>query len=388
MSRVISRWVLGFIASLIAVGAHADGNWRRADISGIHYAVERSSLHPERWQYELQHTDDCQNSCIVAFDDRMSAIHLRYKWAQLNPQKGVYDFSDLGSVLDRIRATGKLATLVIMAGKYTPSWVFDEGAGHITTRARTTGKFSQPFVPRPWDPIFMTEYGNMMTALATFLRDDPERYETVAMVKNGAVVVNSGETRLLPVKAFDVAEDTGDKDRKAWIRGVLCKDWARAGYSEERIRAVVRSTNALIARAFPDQYLGLSYVGGKRFPSVDVTGKCKPEHPNATMRQIIEDMVNTYGDRAVIINTVLTPDSGNPPVMRWVRNHGGRIGFQVERRQVGCRVERGNPCDDVLFQETLQTGVAAGALFIEVHDGNIHRQKDILRNANWQLQGR
>lgn len=62
---------------------YADGAWCTIDIRGIHYAVARNDLRPGKWQNKLHHTDDCQAPCRVEFDDRVSALHLRYKWAQV-----------------------------------------------------------------------------------------------------------------------------------------------------------------------------------------------------------------------------------------------------------------------------------------------------------------
>lgn len=376
---------------LTAIAVQAEPAWKTTNIGGIHYAVERSALHPKAWRQELQHTYDCQDPCIVEFDDRISAVFLRYKWAQLNPAKGVYDFSDLGEVLDLIHGAGKMATLQVMGGKYTPAWVFEEGAGHIATRAKTGDKFSQPLVPRLWDPVYLAEYGAMLTALSDFLRETPTRYQTVVMVKNGAVVIHSGETRMMPVDAFDIEIEVDKKSRKskAEFYKSLCDDWARAGYSEGKILQSIQTSNAQIAAAFPDQYIGLAYVGGSdRFPTVNDAGACTYPAKNKTVRRIIEDVVNAYGARAMINNTVLTPDMGNPPVMIWTRKNGGQIGFQIERRRVGCRVEKGNVCDDTLFAKTLQAGVDAGAVFIEVHDGNIEVFKDTLAKYNAILENR
>lgn len=111
-----------------ALADRANG-WTGDEIRGIHYAVPRNSLLPDRWQAELQHTKDCQNPCVVEFDDRMSTVYLRYKWMQLNPEQGVYDFSNLGETLDVVAAAGKPVSLIVMAGKYTPPWLFKAGAG-------------------------------------------------------------------------------------------------------------------------------------------------------------------------------------------------------------------------------------------------------------------
>jgi len=56
-------------------GAVGQDSWQVVDPSGIHYAVERSVLHPDRWGNELQQTYDCMRPCVVDFDDRLSGVH-------------------------------------------------------------------------------------------------------------------------------------------------------------------------------------------------------------------------------------------------------------------------------------------------------------------------
>lgn len=366
-------------AFLAPPSVQAQGAWKTTNIGGIHYAVKRSTLHPNRWQRDLQKTYDCQASCKIGFDDRMSAVHLRYKWAQLNPGSGRYDFDDLGAVLDKLHAHNKMATLVVMGGKYTPSWVIKAGANHLSLPAKTSDAFSQPFVPLPWDSVYLQEYARLHTALAAYLKQRPTRYQTVVLVKNGALTIHSGETRLMPAKAF-----AKSKSQKA--AADLCKGWAQAGYTESRLLKALSISNAAITDTFRDQYIGLAYVGGSaRFPTVNGTGRCVSGGKNKTMNSIIKQMVKTYKKRAVINNTVLTPTIGNPPIMTWVKRNGGRIAFQVNRQQVGCHENVKGQCSEQLFAQTLQTAVAAGAVFVEVHDGNIKRYKDMLPQIDGQL---
>ena len=374
--------MLGLILSLLLFGtasiSQTDGSWQNTNIGGIHYAVPRHSLEPGYWQDSLQHTYDCTDPCTVQFDDRVTAIYLRYKWMQLNPQKGVYDFSDLGAVIDRIHASGKLVTLEIMAGKYTPAWVFDEGAHHIATLANDGDDFSQPLVPLPWDPVFLAAHKDLINALTTFLHQTPGRYETVALLKNGSLVIHSGELRLMPADAFQSSPGKGDDSAKDSFRKDLCDDWAQSGYTEAKLLAAFKTTNEQIDAAFPDKYLGMAFVAGSaEFPTVK-SGTCTYPKKNKTFELLIQQMVSTYGPRAIINSTVLTQDAGNPPIMKWVLANGGKIAFQLNQQAVGCQENSGNPCNLKSFEGAIQAGIDAGATFIEVHDGNINRYKDIL----------
>lgn len=368
-----------------ALADRANG-WTGDEIRGIHYAVERNSLQPHRWRAELQHTKDCQNPCVVEFDDRMSAVHLRYSWMQLNPAKGVYDFSDLAAVLDIIQAAGKKATLVVMAGKYTPPWIFEEGAAHLHMQFYHVDRYSQPEVPVPWDPVFIKAHGEMIAALSEFLRATPSRYETLALVKNGALTSHSGETRLMPHMAFMRRADKHDKAREDAVRTQLCTEYAEAGYTEKKILNTAQVINAQIATAFPDQYLGIAFVAGsKRFPTVKA-GTCTYPKKNDTLNTIINDTVAAYGSRAVINSTVLAGDKGPPKILKRVARNGGLVGYQLEAQAVGCRTAKA-ACNISEFRSSIESGIAAGTVFIEVHDGNINEYKAYLRRANREMTG-
>lgn len=382
----LARFVLLLSTLFLASVAHAEGGWKALQLGGIHYAVPVGALQPDRWSEDLRHTPDCEAPCVVEFDDRLSALHLRYKWAQLNPAPGVYDFDALGAVIDEVQQSGKLVTLNIMAGKYTPDWVFDAGADYIDTPAKTGDRYSQPNVPLPWDPVLVSAYQDMIVALADYLKQDPVRYWTVALVKNGLVVVHSGETRLMPVEAYFDRRNKQDRAETDAYRVKLCEDWAAAGYQEDRVLAAFSEVTDTIARAFADQYVGLAYVGGPaQFPTVNARGQCAFPEKNQTSNLIIKDMVKRYGARAVINNTVLTDEIGNPPIMDWVLKNGGQVAYQVNQQEVGCNAKTKNACDEDGFESTLNAGLTAGALYIEVHDGNINKYQSILRAFNSAL---
>lgn len=374
-------------AFMVDSPSQAEGRgWQAVNPGGVHYAVERNSLIPSRWRDELHHTADCMAPCRVDFDDRLSAVHLRYKWAQLNPAPGVYDFADLDAVFDDIAAAGKSATLVVMAGKYTPAWLFEAGVGHIETEARASDAFSQPLVPLPWDPGFIAAHGDLMRALSDHLRAAPHRWNTLIFVKNGGVVVHSGETRLMPPKAF-IGEQKRIGTRADDLRDSLCEDWARAGYSEQKVVDASATMSRQIATAFPDQYIGLAFVSGSvRFPSVDAAGRCAYSAKNVTLNTIIKQMVADYGPRAILVNTVLTEDTGRPPIVRWIARSPAKLGFQLEAAEVGCRRETSD-CERREFRRAMQAGIEAGAVLIEVHDGNINRYRDLLPAMNRALGG-
>lgn len=386
MKKLTKILVASIMLLASTFSGRAEPNWQHTNPGGIHYAIERRTLHPDSWQAMMLQTEDCAPPCVIALDDRLNAVHLRYKWAQLNPSPGVFDFSSLTQQIDEAVKAQKKVTLIVMAGKYTPSWVFEHGAGHISTPAKVNDGFSQANIPLPWDNIFIQSYVEMIRALAASLKQDHERYDAVVLVKIGSVVTHSGEVRLMPLQAYDVPVDQNDPGQKRRFAEALCRDWADHGYSSPKIRKAFHYVNKEIAAAFPDQYLGMAYVGGwNRFPSVDKDGQCIYPESNNTLNQLIKGMVKRYGVRAIINNTVLSTEIGNPPIMNWVKRNGGSIAFQVNRVAVGCHRNGKSECSFRTFKKTIERAIETGALFVEIHEGNINRYKSELPSMNRKL---
>lgn len=385
MKSPVRAFFVLWLAILAVSSAGAEG-WQNVNPGGIHYAVERNALHPNRWRQELYQTPDCVDPCKIEFDDGVSAIYLRYKWMQINPAPGVYNFDEIGEILDQIRAHGKKVSLIVMAGKYTPEWVFENGAAHTKRKFNKSGKFTQRNAPITWDPIFIAAYTDMMDALSAYLRETPERYETIVLVKNGAMIMISGETRMMPPEEFLPKADLHDPKKVEKFRANLCADYAAAGYSEEKILETSKTVNARLSKAFPDMYLGMAFVAGsERFPTVDDSGKCTYPEKNRTLNKIVQQMAKTYGKRAIFNSTTLAGGGiGQPALMEQAKANGGQIAYQLNARRVGCRTPAA-PCNRDEFEKAVQEGIDDGAVFIEIHDGDINRYKDLLPAMNRAL---
>ncbi|MEM6744505.1 MAG: beta-galactosidase [Pseudomonadota bacterium] len=385
--RIVAAAVVAAAAAVGSAAAASPAEQARR-VEGIHYAVERNVIMPSNWRDGMRASSDCRRpACEIAFDQRLQAVHLRLKWSQLNPAPGEFDFSALGGMLDAIAAQGKTATLAVMAGKYAPRWVADRaGTIDVAQRRHSAEDGSIPFVPRPWTPAFIDAHGAMIAAMARYLKRDRVRYETLALVKNAGVVTHSAEIRLMPEKAY-AGRHLGEGPT-ARIRRRLCRAWRRAGYSEDRVLRAMREMSAQIADAFPDKLIGMAFVvGSKRFPTIRGQ-RCRMRERNATLNLMIQDMVETYGDAAVINSTTLHERGGDPPILDWVRRRGGRVAFQLNRQLVGCSTGSGPSCRPDAVNAAMAAGLAADALFIEVHDGNIHRHRALLAEWNRLLRSR
>jgi hypothetical protein len=218
--------------------------------------------------------------------------------------------------------------------------------------------------------------------MAQAIKAQPGLINVVALVKNSVISSHSEETRMEDVDAGD--DNTSTTSMAMNIQE--CIEWKNLGYSEAKVMAAFSSTSATIARVFPGIAIGTAVVTGSyRFPNVqDCTN---PKATNSTLEKIVKDFVTTYGDRAVVNGTVLSYDMKTPYLIKWVKDNGGHIGFQLNRSEVGCNdkqftktgiAECTSPDYIAHLQQAIESGITAGADFIEVHDGNINRHQTML----------
>lgn len=355
------------------------------EIKGVHYAIERNTL-SGKTGFALTENSTClaEEGCEIRYDDhRMSNVHLRFKWAQLNPEENSYDFSRVAQALTKIShlSKGKVsATLVVMTGKYTPSWLF-EGRNAISTLGiplshYNTSDHSQPNIPLPWDKRYQSAYGTMMLSLSKHLKKI-KKYEMIKMVKVAGIDIHSGEQRLMPVKAFkNLSDDESVVTKK------LCRGWAKAGYRQFKIINASRRLAAHINYAFPDKLIGMAFVhGSARFPTISSSGACNSTEKNKTLAKMVQQLAQKYGRRLIVNSTTLQEKSDDIDFYKDVFDEGGNIGFQLYAQSVGCR-KPDAPCSNSELRAAFQRGINLGALFVEVHDGNIENQKGIMKQYN------
>lgn len=99
------------------------------------------------------------------------------KWPEVEPQKGVFNFSSLDKNIDNW--TGKGKSIVIGAAPYgqtrgndvTPSWIYDTVPSiKFTSHKESRGDIT---IPKVWDDRFLAEYEEFVKAFAQKYDSDP-----------------------------------------------------------------------------------------------------------------------------------------------------------------------------------------------------------------------
>jgi hypothetical protein len=178
--------------------------------------------------------EGCSQNVLAPYLDNpnLDGFSLRAAWSDIEPVDGTYDWSPFDAVVDHAASHGKKVMLRILAGTRTPEWVYEAGAARFdfvddNPYHSTYGEIIS--MPVPWDPIFLTYWFEVVTAMGA-------RYADHAAVVLVAITgpATAGEMHL------------GDKDNS--------EAWHAVGYSNEVLIETWKLTIDAFVTAFPEQY--------------------------------------------------------------------------------------------------------------------------------------
>lgn len=349
------------------------------DLKGVFYAVDPSQLHTDTYATGLL---TAWNGTIV-LDNRCSGVHLRFKWDMLNPSKDTYDWTAFDGIMNTVVAAGKRATVVVMAGKWTPDWAIRNGGMKVNaTYDNSNSDYSQAIVPLPHEDRHVDNYLVMMKALAEHIQDNSDFDDAIVLVKCGLFVSHSAETRLIPVDGYAGGADNDQSDSlNMFERGlteeeriqVLNDRFCVAGYKEAFcIAAMVRTVGYMVDK-FENQYIGFAFVpGSKQFPTNGVGVFGGDPSDNNTLFDGMYACVVAYPNKVMVNNTTL--DKSLRPATEdfyaSVLAANGYVGNQINAQKLGYR-SSSSPNDPEGLEDAFAEGRANGGIYIEVHDGNM-----------------
>jgi len=170
------------------------------------------------------------NSSTDAGDPDLSGVVLDYYWSQIEPSKGVYDWTVVTRAMAPWVAAGKRVILrIATAGQAswdppysasgTPAWVFADGAPSVTDSGET--------VPVYWSAPYLSDLATFVAAFADQFDGDPD----VALVEAG---VGMG----------------GESMPETNLSGQGLAAWDAAGYSDATWLTTVEAISALYRQDF------------------------------------------------------------------------------------------------------------------------------------------
>lgn len=250
----------------------------------------------------------------------ITGVFIRLKWSDLQTSPTSYDDSILLREVDQAVAHGKLYSIGIKSGAEgdaTPSWLFDPapaGAGlppvlldwNEDTLACNTPLHAYG---DPTDATYRQLYFDMLSHVATVLKQNSARWRALAYVKVSGANSRSAENRL-------------PNGCKVGL-GCTCNNqvWADAGYTPDGLELFYQEQMARITKEFPGKSMSFSLIQDG-FPRVNNEGcylnetkmKICPLGVNTPMigpfaqtEAIINYARATYGDDVAIAHLGLGP---------------------------------------------------------------------------------
>jgi len=257
----------------------------------------------------------------------VTGVFIRLKWSDFQTSPTTYDDTILLREVDKAVAAGKLYSIGIKSGAEgdaTPTWLFrpaPEGAG-LTPVTLDWNEDSAACTANPHDygdptdDAYRALYLDMLSHVASVLKQNSARWRSLAYVKLSGANSRSAENRL----------PNGCK------AGCICNNqkWAEAGYTPTGLNTFYREQMLRIAREFPGKSMSYSLIQDG-FPRVNDEGcylnetntKICPPHVNTRMvgpfaqtEAIIDHARSTYGDDVAIAHLGLgpKPDFSDPAI--------------------------------------------------------------------------
>jgi hypothetical protein len=296
----------------------------------------------------------------------IDGVTLVFYWNTIETADGVFNWSAVDSQIAAAAAAGKKVNLGVLPGVFTPSWVYAEGAVPFTMTWNDPG-WGFPLcslvpLPVPWDPIYITKWGNFIKRLAQRYANNP----ALAMLKIQGVNADTPEL-ILP---YTRPTGTGPGPYGcAQVDNVAA--WLAVGYRPAKIVSAWGDFATLYARLFPNQYLILE-AGSWPLPPINNAGQTSPAVAGdyGTPKTIMAQGVTLVGSRLVVENDSLTDIYAwaRPAALPAANEFAYQDAWNVDQ-DPRCRMNGGViPCDPAtVMSQTVTLALNRNIAFLEVY---------------------
>ncbi len=313
----------------------------------------------------------------------VTGVFLRLRWSEVHPSSTAYDWAYLDREIDRARAAGKRVSVALMAGRFTPAWVYDAGVPRLRFteiphdgQAETCATFDNP---PPWAPAFVEAFGRAAAALGEHLRARPERLAAVAMVKLTGINEQTAETRMPAQEVVSNARCTTTDAPAIWLA---------AGYRPSLVRGAFRALSDALAAAFPDKVLSVAVIP-RGFPAISEEGERLAEPTQELTGSLVEAGVAAYGRRFAVQWNALRAGFVVPKIIGEARRKGALVGLQLHHGEFGqpaCSSPGAAPCDEARMRATIDLGLEHGMTFLEIFPKDVDAYPEALAYARARLE--
>jgi hypothetical protein len=303
---------------------------------------------------------------------------LEYRWSDLQPTAGQPpDFTQLGADLHAVAMAGKKAELGIAGGLTAPTWVCTQlGSACISMVYQVAtpgggGDCNNVAYAPPWNATYQQLYGDVLSALVTYLKADPDASILTGIKISG--IDNHDTETALPSQVAQTVACSG---------GTACSGSPATCTLTATVPALVTAgyTQAAITQAF----LALSTTYNTDFAPLPVGSQVSSSIPNpnggqsgpvalAMVQALIASTIRpiTAQDNGLTVHTGIDPGTLSAHVA------GIPVGYQMlqsvysdptcEVGTKGAPTDAGVTCNNAVLLAAIQNGIQnGGAKWIEV----------------------
>jgi hypothetical protein len=300
----------------------------------------------------------------------MTGVALTLNWSALEPKQGQYNWSYFDNAIAQAVQNGRQVGLAVLAGAYSPSWLYKAGAAKFQLRWYIPSQFtecSMQTLPLPWDPVFLSNFTRMIAALGARYAGNP----AVTMV--GLTGINSVTGEMLLAYSAGTHSVGGGLCGAAPIAPVSA--WKSAGYLPSKVTSAWSSIVAAYVAAFPTQQLVVA-TGSWGFPPIDNTGAIISGSSGDMQEVLTLDGIGAQlvGARYVLQNDGLSVGYTYPRPSTVPADTLLSYSTKVRVTTDTACADNGyvTPCDPVAMMTTMMANAtAAGAEFIDLYPDDI-----------------
>lgn len=301
----------------------------------------------------------------VLSNSNVDGVALYLAWYNVE-QKGdnVYKWSYLDNQIAAARNAGKKVSLSIMAGTWTPDWVYGKGAQSFTYVDKKSS--TQHKIPVPWDTVYLKYFTEFLKAVGARYGNNP----AISDIKITGVNPNTQETAL--------PRSTGQKvtsNGQTWYTTNDVQHWMSIGYTTTKVENAWLRIADVMYQYFPGKSItGIFYPGS--FPPIDANGQriANQSGNDALIYDMVAKAEAKYGSRFVLQNdgmssTWMWPALTNQPSN--VRT-GAQMVWSVTDDPSG-RMNGHHPGYDpaTVLKDTVNDALAGGLDFLEFYLNDI-----------------
>lgn len=225
--------------------AGSDGGWRAGALHGGAYEQTLDST----WR-----------------SDQNTGTFIRLLWKDVNPARGVYDFTVLRREMEQAVRYGKLFSLGVKAGDDgTPDWIFSAGIPRLSFQdfdnPNPTSCGTRMDLGNPTRAAYQDLYFTMLREVAAFVKSRADWYRALAYVKISGANQISHENRL--------------PNGCTSVNGVTCpcnpRVFAEDGYRPSGLYTFYDAQTRRLRELFPGKALNYALIQDG-FPQINETG--------------------------------------------------------------------------------------------------------------------